>query len=400
MITGAGPEGRTAWARPPIVATVERADTVDRCVACGAELGVGRFCLNCGHPVGTPAPEVVEHPPIAPPVQAADPTPIAPTSPPDLSPEPEPEPEPKPDPEPEPDPEPDPELEPEPELEPSAPRPAWDPREELLPYEEVDDVDETAVHGRAWLYWVLGAVLLVALVLVVLRVFASTGDDVATDAAADVSGAASEDPAADDTSSDDASSDDTSSDDAGAVEDDGEGGDEGGDEEQAADAPRGVGPLVQLAEGAGFATWSTAPPTTDFDGALVAYEAGQMGDADPATTWRTAGAADGQEIRVTLPQESVVTRVGMINGYAKKVAGVDWYPNNRRILSVTWAFDDGSWVEQRFAERPRMQRMAVPPVQTSTVIITINAVTPPGSGDLGRDYTAVSEVSIIGRRAS
>lgn len=364
---------------------------MDRCVACGAELGVGRFCLNCGHPVGTPAPEVVEHPPIAPPVQAADPTPVAPTSPPDLSPDPDPEPEPEPEQEPEPDPEP----ESEPEPDPSEPRPVWDPREELLPYEEVDDVDETAVHGRAWLYWVLGAVLLVALVLLLLRVFASSGDEVATDAAADVSSAASEEAAADD-----ASSDGTSSDDTGAGEDGGEGDDQGDGEEQAADAPRGVGPLVQLAEGASFATWSTAPPTTDFDGALVAYEARQMGDADPATTWRTAGAADGQEIRVTLPQESVVTRVGMINGYAKKVAGVDWYPNNRRILSVTWAFDDGSWVEQRFAERPRMQRMAVPPVQTSTVIITINAVTPPGSGDLGRDYTAVSEVSIIGRRAS
>ena len=66
---------------------VERVDRVDRCVACGAELGVGRFCLNCGHPVGVPAPAVVEHPPIAPPVQAADPTPVAPTSPPDLPPD-------------------------------------------------------------------------------------------------------------------------------------------------------------------------------------------------------------------------------------------------------------------------------------------------------------------------
>ena len=29
---------------------------VDTCVRCGAELGVGRFCLNCGHPIGEPAP--------------------------------------------------------------------------------------------------------------------------------------------------------------------------------------------------------------------------------------------------------------------------------------------------------------------------------------------------------
>ena len=34
-------------------------------MACGAELGVGRFCLNCGHPIGAPAP-VVQAPPPAP----------------------------------------------------------------------------------------------------------------------------------------------------------------------------------------------------------------------------------------------------------------------------------------------------------------------------------------------
>jgi hypothetical protein len=38
-------------------------------------------------------------------------------------------------------------------------------------------------------------------------------------------------------------------------------------------------------------------------------------------------------------------------------------------------------------------------VETSTVSITITAVTPPGSGSLGRDYTAISEVAVIGKRA-
>ena len=28
---------------------------MDRCVECGHELGVGRFCTNCGHAVGAPA---------------------------------------------------------------------------------------------------------------------------------------------------------------------------------------------------------------------------------------------------------------------------------------------------------------------------------------------------------
>ena len=165
------------------------------------------------------------------------------------------------------------------------------------------------------------------------------------------------------------------------------------------DAPTGVGPRTNLATGATFEVPATAPATTDFDGNLVAYEASQMGDDNPTTTWRTEGDATGQAVTVTLPQEGVVSRVGLINGYAKQVAGVDWYPNNRRILSVTWTFQDGSSVDQTFTERPGMQRLKVPPVLTGTVTITIGSVTAPGSGNLGRDYTAISEVSIIGQPA-
>ena len=169
----------SGWARPPIVGRV------DSCVSCGAELGVGRFCLNCGHPIGVPAPAPapapvpVEQQPIAPPVQAADPTPVAPTSPPDVPDE-------------SPDESPDERSTPAP----AGPRrPEWDPREELLPYEEVDEVDLPAVRGHAWLYWVAGAVLLVALVLVLLEVFES--DDAAVDATAAVDGASSTESAAD-----------------------------------------------------------------------------------------------------------------------------------------------------------------------------------------------------------
>lgn len=340
---------------------------VDRCVACGAELGVGRFCLNCGHPVGAPAPEVVEHRPIAPPVQAADPTPVAPTNPTAPAPEPESEAAPSPLPAPEPAP-----RSPRPApVVPPAPRHEWDPEEDLLPYEEVDDLDEAPIRGQAWILWVVGAVLLIGLAFLLLRVLGTDGAEVDAEASAPTSSESSDAPA----DADQAAAD------------------------TASEVPEGVGPLVQLVEGATFAVASTAPPTRDLDGTLVAYDAAQMGDGDPATTWRTPGAAELQEIRVTLPQEAVVTRVGLINGYAKKVAGVDWYPNNRRILSVTWAFDDGSWVEQTFAERPGMQRLKVPPVRTGTVVITINTVTPPGPGSLGRDYTAVSEISVVGRRA-
>lgn len=326
---------------------------VDTCVRCGADLGVGRFCLNCGHPIGQPAPappvttaEATDPPPAAAaapaavaeetmglPVQAADPTVV-----------------------------------------PTPHESDWDPQLDLLPYEEVDELEsDDPVSGQAWIAWVVGAVLLVGLVVVLLQVFGTDGDDgIATEtttsetsAPAPEEGSASPEESAPETS----------------------------------EEPQGVGKRTNLAPGASFAVPDTAPPTTDLDGNLVAYEASQMHDGNPSTTWRMAGDASGQTITITLARPGVIHRVGLINGYAKQVAGVDWYPHNRRILSVTWGFEDGTTVEQTFAERPDMQLLKVPPVRTGTVTITIGSVTPPGSGALSRDYTAISEVSIIGQRA-
>lgn len=244
----------------------------------------------------------------------------------------------------------------------------WDPRDDLLPYEEVDDLAaDDPVRGWAWAVWVAFAVALVVLVVVLIRVLGTDGDATASDPG--------NDPAS-----------------AGApVEED--------PSDAASDVPTGVGKRLDLADSATFGVPATAPATNDLDGTLVAYEASQMADGNPATTWRTAGDATGGQVVITLSEPGVVTRVGLVNGYAKQVAGVDWYPNNRRILTVTWTFDDGTEVEQTFAERPSMQLLKVPPVETATVTVTITSVTPPGSGNLGRDYTAISEVSVIGRRA-
>lgn len=251
------------------------------------------------------------------------------------------------------------------------PEPTWDPREDLLPYEEVDELEvDDPVPGRAWIFWVLGAVLLVGLVLVLLRAFATDVDDTSA-------------------------TDPTTSESSTQADD----GSETSAEPGAEDGPTGVGKRIDLARAATFEVPGTAPPTTDFDGTLVAYEAVQMHDGDPSTTWRIAGDATAEVVTVTLVEPAVVYRVGLVNGYAKQVAGVDWYPNNRRILAVTWGFEDGTTVEQTFSENPTMQLLKVPPVQTSTVTITITSVTPPGSGNLGRDYTAISEVAITGRRA-
>jgi hypothetical protein len=314
---------------------------------------VGRFCLNCGHRIGEPAPA-------APVVTAAPSTAPARTEAPEQATAVHPEPM----------------AVPATVVVPPAPRREWDPHEELLPYEEADELEpDSALPSKAWIYWVLGAVLLVGLVLVLLQVFATDTDvDVATD---------------------------TTTSESTAPDSDAGTGSEAPEESapETPKAPKGVGKRRNLAAGATFAVPATAPPTTDFDGNLVAYDAAQMGDGTPSTAWRMAGDATGQTITVTLAEPGVIYSVGLVNGYAKRVAGVDWYPNNRRILAVTWGFDDGSTIQQTFAERPAMQQLKVQPGRSSTVTITITSVTPPGSGALGRDYTAISEVLINGRRA-
>lgn len=286
---------------------------------------MGRFCLNCGHRIGAPTPTV----PAPAPVLAPAPTPTH---------------------------------------ESPVVEPPWDPPDDLLPYDdEVPEHPDSALRGLAWLGWVVGAALLVALVFVLLRAYADSGD---TDPAGAEPGSGQEPEA------------------------------ETQEESPEAPAPpEAVGRPANVARAATFTVPATAPPTTDFDGRLVGYEAVQMHDGLPATTWRMPGDGTGAVITITLPRPTVVSRVGLINGYAKRVSGVDWYPNNRRILSARWSFDNGSSILQTFDQRPDLQQIELTPGLTRTVTLTISAVTAPGAGPLGRDYTAVSEVAITGRRA-
>lgn len=146
-----------------------------------------------------------------------------------------------------------------------------------------------------------------------------------------------------------------------------------------------------------------APPTTDLDGTLVGYSAAQLVDGRPETCWRTGGDGSGTTITFILRRPTTLTRVGLVNGYAKQVANgaglVDWYPLNRRITAVEWAFDDGTTLSQDLGEVRRMQAERIDPVTTRTVQLRILGVTAPGTGPLARDYTAISEVLLAGTRA-
>jgi hypothetical protein len=141
----------------------------------------------------------------------------------------------------------------------------------------------------------------------------------------------------------------------------------------------------------------TAPDNADAAGTRVSYAAANVVDGDPATTWRAVGDARGRRLRVTFPAPRVVTGVGLVNGYPKRdpATGVDRYPEGRRVLAVTWVFDDGTTYPQTLGDGVRgMQRLGVDPVRTAGVWVRIDATAPPGDAD--RDYTAISEIELLG----
>jgi hypothetical protein len=125
-----------------------------------------------------------------------------------------------------------------------------------------------------------------------------------------------------------------------------------------------------------------------------------MVDGVAETCWRTPGDATGMLLTFRLSRPTTISKVGLINGYAKTAfAGgrrYDWYQGDRRVLSVDWLFDDGTTVSQSFTETRAMQSRDIPPVSTSTVRVRITSVTLPGRGPASRNDTAISEVSLVG----
>lgn len=259
------------------------------CARCGHELGIGRFCLNCGHPVGEPVPS------------------------------------------------------------------------SAAPHETLPALPDQQPAVPPWATWAVGVVLIAILFAVLASCLGGDDDEPAT----------TDEPT----------------------------------ETVATTTPESPpARVVDLTRTVKVTAPRAAPATTDLDGALVAYDARRMLDAMPATAWRTAGDATGQTITFTLRKPTTIRRVGLINGYAKQVPSgaslVDWYPNNRRIIAVEWAFDDGTVVQQDLVEKTKLQRLTIDPVTTSSVQLRLLSVTPPGAGVLGRDYTAISDVLIAGTPAA
>lgn len=320
------------------------------CAQCGAELDVGRFCTNCGHPVGAPV---------------TDPEPDWRTATAERS-----------------------AAVPLPAPAPAAANPPRFP----LYADEPAPLDDTAAFGTppshrhagprprssrpAWLPWLAGALVLV--IVAGLGAWLLLGGD-------DPGSPAADSPPATPSSS-------------GTTEPTRE--PSPTDSAEPSDEPSGDGEPADLARTATATVPATAEPNQDVDGNLVRYEARNMLDGVPETTWRMPGDGTGETLTFDFDSPVTLTSVGLVNGYAKTAreggSTLDWYAGNRRVLAVEWLFDDGTLVRQDLEETRTLQSIDVEPVTTESVQVRLVTVTPPGTGPSARDYTAVSEVSLVG----
>lgn len=147
---------------------------------------------------------------------------------------------------------------------------------------------------------------------------------------------------------------------------------------------------------------ATAQPNQDLSGNMVRYEARNMLDGVLETCWRMPGDAAGEEVVFRLDEPTALTSVGLVNGYAKFATDamgnkLDWYHGNRRILRVQWVFDDGTSLDQTLGDTAAMQRLRFPSVTTKTVRLRLVAVSAPGTGPAARNYTSISDVTLVGR---
>lgn len=331
------------------------------CANCGHQLGVGRFCTNCGHRV--------DH---SPPVDSMEPT-VATASPP-------------------------PAVEPTmraryplfaddvvpPGSQSTSPPPSTIPSSDDPPPDWFSNQrgrtpsPRGAEDSRAgWLPWAAGAAGLILVALIGALLLVTSNDEA--------------DPGAD------GRADNTASDTGG----------ETGTEQptpqrteptqpKSTDSlPAGDGPL-ELVRYTAVAVPDTAAPNVDVSGNEVRYDADNMLDGVAETCWRMPGSGADDEIVFTFEAAVELTEVGLINGYAKTSGDFDWYNGNRRILAVEWIFDDGTAVEQTLEGTRKLQSLPIRAVTTTTVTLRLVDVSEPGRGRAARDYTAISDVSLVG----
>lgn len=308
------------------------------CNACGAELRPGRFCINCGTPVAATATATA--------VRGPEDTAERPAARATLPPPPPPPP-------------------------PADPPESYAGRFPLFA-DQVDPAVMAARDGRGRRRWpappllAVAAVVLLAMVIGVAWLAGSDDRTATDDASGEVDRPSADDPA---------------------------GGGDGPVSQVPAD-PEDLAPHSKVTGP------EPIPPGRDLGGDEVRYPATNVLDDDPETAYRMPGDASGATIVFTLPQETTVNQVGLVNGYAKMDTDdgrtVDWYAKNRRVLRVEWVFDDGTTVAQDLHEDPDLQAVDVDDVRTRRIELRLVEVSAPGAPPLSKDVTAISDVLIHG----
>lgn len=328
---------------------------MESCASCGHELEVGRFCTNCGHPVGAPVPDedwrtgTAERPAVDP-HEATATAPVVP--PPAVQPD------------------------------PGGPRyPLF--ADEVdgdgpgTPPEPTPSAHRQPRAPRRWVPWVAGFAALA--VIAALGTWLLTGgDDSGAGRATGPATSTSRTPSPTPTTS-------------------------GTPSPTPSTTPSGPAPgkPQDVARLATATVPATAPPNEDVSGNLVRYEARNMLDGVPTTCWRMPGDGTGEEITFELDSPTELTELGLVNGYAKTAvdAGgrpLDWYHGNRRVLQVEWVLDDGTTIPQTLDDDRRLQTVEIDPTTTSTVLLRLVSVSAPGTGRAARNYTPISDVALVG----
>jgi len=138
---------------------------------------------------------------------------------------------------------------------------------------------------------------------------------------------------------------------------------------------------------------ATAPPGTDARGAVVSYAAANLVDGDPSTAWRVPGSGQGVVLTLRFAKPVIVTRIGLIPGYAKvdPADGSNRFFQNRRVHRVRYGAV-GISREASFVDQPELQTVDVQSKPSTEVTVEILESTAPGD----RDFTAISEIEVSG----
>jgi hypothetical protein len=167
-----------------------------------------------------------------------------------------------------------------------------------------------------------------------------------------------------------------------------------------APVPTGPAGPLQIAD---VSATCTARGSTDSRGNLVKFSSSNLIDGNKATAWRCDGNGSGEYLTFVLAAPSQITQVGAIPGYDRidPYNGDDRFTENRRVTQLHWVCLDPNGTalatfDQDFADSRQMQDAQVSNfTKCSSVRAEIAGTTQPGR----RDYTAISEISLVGRRA-